>query len=94
MNPDAGMTVGTMLGQSTRLMLMGMATVFSFIIIMIVVLGLVHKVLHALKLDADVEAPAVVAVPAVAVPVVAQAAPVVGEGGAVIAAIAAAIHAK
>ena len=93
MNPD-GMTIGTMLGQSTRLMLMGMATVFSFIAIMIIALGLVHKLLHALKLDVDVQAAAATVAPAAAVPAVAQAAPVVGEGGAVIAAIAAAIHAK
>ena len=93
MNPD-GMTIGTMLGQSTRLMLMGMATVFAFITIMIIALGLVHKLLHALKLDVDVQAGAATASPVAAVPVVTQTAPAAGGDGAVIAAIAAAIHAK
>jgi sodium pump decarboxylase gamma subunit len=82
-----GMTIGTMLGQSAILTVMGMATVFLFISIMIFVLGLVHKAVHALKLDTDVAVSA-------AAPAVAQTVPAAGGDGAVVAAIAAAIHAK
>ena len=89
-----GMTIGTMLGQSAILMVMGMATVFLFIVIMIIALGGVHKLVHALKLDADVAALAAAVAPAVVAPAVAQAAPSSGGDGAVIAAIATAIHTK
>ncbi|GMO41824.1 MAG: hypothetical protein Pg6C_02880 [Treponemataceae bacterium] len=69
-----------MLGQSAQLMVMGMGVVFSFIVIMIISLTLVHKAVHALKLDVE-EAPK------------AQAA-AVSQDTAVIAAIAAALRNK
>ena len=47
------MNVEQMLGQSGILTLLGMGVVFSFLIIMIVCMYILHAVLHALKLDKD-----------------------------------------
>jgi oxaloacetate decarboxylase gamma subunit len=55
-----------MLGQSAQLMVMGMGVVFSFIVIMIIALTLVHKAVHALKLDVE-EAPKAAASPDTAI---------------------------
>ncbi|MBR1912276.1 MAG: OadG family protein [Treponema sp.] len=81
------MTISQMLSQSALLTLLGMGVVFSFLIIMIGAMYLLHAVIHALKLDKDpVQKQA--AVPAAS----STAAPV--DNGAVIAAIAAAVHEK
>ncbi len=45
------MTIHEMLNQSIILTLLGMAVVFSFLVIMILAMTLLHSVLHALKLD-------------------------------------------
>lgn len=45
------MTILEMLGQSGLLTVLGMCVVFSFIIILILCMGLLQKVLHLLKLD-------------------------------------------
>ena len=77
-----------MLSQSGILTLLGMCVVFSFLIIMILAMYLLHSVLHALHLDTD--APkndtSSGAAPAAAAPAPAQ------DTGAVVAAIAAALH--
>jgi oxaloacetate decarboxylase gamma subunit len=78
------MTIVDMLGQSGTLTLLGMGVVFSFIIIMIISMTLVHKVVHALKLDVEKGEAA-------------AAAPVAGATGdnkAIVAAIATAVHNK
>ena len=49
------MTISQMLGQSGLLTLLGMAVVFSFLIIMILAMHLLHGVIHALHLDRDEE---------------------------------------
>lgn len=76
------MTIGEMLGQSGLLTLLGMGVVFAFLIIMIICMNLLHAVLHALKMDQDEkkEAP--------------QASAPVQDKGAIVAAIAAAVHEK
>jgi len=82
------MTITEMLGQSGLLTLLGMCVVFSFIIILICCMKLLQTIIHALKLDK--EAPAASQASAAA-----PAAPVAGgssDNGAVIAAIAAAVH--
>ncbi|MBR6079334.1 MAG: OadG family protein [Treponema sp.] len=81
------MTISDMLSQSVLLTLLGMAVVFSFLIIMILAMHLLHGVVHALRLDKDKEnnvetktsAPVQVESPAV-------------DNGAVVAAIAAAVR--
>ena len=78
------MTIVDMLGQSGTLTLLGMGVVFSFIIIMIISMTLVHKVVHALKLDVEKGEAAAAAPAAVAA----------GDNKAVVAAIATAIHNK
>ena len=83
------MTVSEMLSQSGILTLLGMGVVFTFIIIMICFMGLLHAVVHAFKWDKKDEekaaANAVAGTPAQASN---------ADNGAVIAAIAAAIHEK
>lgn len=79
------MTVSEMLSQSGILTLLGMGVVFTFIIIMICFMGLLHAVVHLLKWDKKEENAASTAAPV-------QAAS--ADNGAVVAAIAAAIHEK
>ena len=52
------MTISQMLGQSGLLTLLGLAVVFSFIIIMILFMNLLRCLVHALKLDKDEVKPA------------------------------------
>lgn len=81
------MTISEMLSQSGILTLLGMGVVFSFLIIMILAMTLLHAVIHALgwdkeeKKDAPSAAPAVSSAPAT-------------DNGAIIAAIAVAVHEK
>ena len=80
------MTITEMLGQSGLLTLLGMCVVFSFIIILIICMTIMKAVIHALKLDKDEPAKTPVAS--------APAASAAGNDGAIIAAIAAAVHDK
>ena len=77
------MTITEMLGQAGILTGLGMAVVFSFLIMLIVCMYALHGVLHLLGKDKDkpVETPA-------------AAAPAVADDTEVVAAIAAAIKAK
>lgn len=87
------MTIQEMLGQSGLLTLLGMGVVFSFLIIMIICMYILHGILHALKLDKDAPAAKTVASPST--PTSAPAAsPASTNDQAVIAAIAAAVHDK
>jgi oxaloacetate decarboxylase gamma subunit len=52
------MTIMEMLGQSGILTVLGMGIVFSFLVILIICVTLLGKIVHALKLDKDVTAPA------------------------------------
>lgn len=79
------MTITEMLGQSGLLTLLGMSVVFGFIIIMILCMKLLHAVVHALKLDKEEPAKTTV---------VSAPAPAASDDGAIIAAIAAAVHDK
>lgn len=79
------MTITEMLGQSGLLTLLGMCVVFGFIIILIICMKLLHTVIHALKLDKEEPAEATKTVSPV---------PAAGDDGAIIAAIAAAVHDK
>ena len=79
------MTVSEMLSQSGILTLLGMGVVFTFIIIMICSMGLLHGIVHLFKLDREKEEKSVPAAPAQASS---------ADNGAVIAAIAAAVHEK
>ena len=81
------MNVEQMLGQSGILTLLGMGVVFSFLIIMVVCMNIMHAVLHALKLDKDQPAAAPSAPQG-------SAAPSAVDQKAVVAAIAAALKAK
>ena len=78
------MTITQMLGQSGLLTLLGMCVVFSFIIILIICMTILKAVIHALKLDKDKPADTSAA---------SSPAPA-GNDGAIIAAIAAAVHDK
>ncbi len=78
------MTITEMLGQSGLLTLLGMCVVFSFIIILIICMAVLKAVIHAFKLDKE-EA---VETPKASAPVSS------GNDGAIIAAIAAAVHDK
>ncbi|MDR2864885.1 MAG: OadG family protein [Spirochaetaceae bacterium] len=49
------MTIGEMFGQSGVLMLLGMGVVFGFLIILIIVMVIEQKIIHAFGLDKDVE---------------------------------------
>lgn len=82
------MTIVDMLGQSGILTLLGLGVVFSFIVIMIGAMHLLHAVLHALHLDEDAPVAAAGTAPSVksAAPSVQKA-----DNGAVVAAIAAAL---
>ncbi|GHV57860.1 hypothetical protein AGMMS49579_24350 [Spirochaetia bacterium] len=51
------MTIVEMLGQSGVLTVMGMGTVFSFLVIVIITVTLMGKVVHALGADKDVTQP-------------------------------------
>lgn len=79
------MTITEMLGQSGLLTLLGMSVVFGFIIIMILCMKLLHAIIHALKLDKEEPAKTTVA---------STPAPAASDDGAIIAAIAAAVHDK
>ena len=81
------MTITGMLGQSGLLTLLGMCVVFSFIIILIICMTIMKSVIRALKLDK--EEPAKTATPVASTPVQQT-----GNDGAIIAAIAAAVHDK
>ena len=83
---DTYMTITGMLGQSGLLTLLGMCVVFSFIIILIICMTIMKSVIRALKLDKEEPAKTPVAS--------APAASAAGNDGAVIAAIAAAVHDK
>jgi len=78
------MTITGMLGQSGLLTLLGMCVVFSFIIILIISMTALKGIIHALKMDKEepVETPKA-SIPAAS-----------GNDGAIIAAIAAAVHDK
>lgn len=78
------MTISEMLSQSGILTLLGMGVVFSFLIIMIFAMTGLHAVIHALGWDKEEtkDAPA------------APAAAPAADNGAIIAAIAAAVHEK
>lgn len=81
------MTISEMLSQSGILTLLGMGVVFSFLIIMILAMTLLHAVIHALGWDKEEKNDAPSAAPAV------NSAPA-ADNGAIIAAIAAAVHEK
>jgi oxaloacetate decarboxylase gamma subunit len=51
------MTIAVMLGQSGKLTLLGMGMVFGFLIVMIIVITLVGKLIHALHWDSDIASP-------------------------------------
>ncbi|MDD6969187.1 MAG: OadG family protein [Treponema sp.] len=87
------MTITEMLGQSGLLTLLGMCVVFSFIIIMILGMKLLHVVLHALKLDVDKPTDSVNAV-GTSANVNASTVSSAANNDAVVAAIAAAVHDK
>ena len=78
------MTITEMLGQSGLLTLLGMCVVFSFIIILIICMTIMKAVIHALKLDKEEPAET----PKASAPAS------TGNDGAIIAAIAAAVHDK
>ncbi|MCR5495581.1 MAG: OadG family protein [Treponema sp.] len=86
------MTISDMLGQSGLLTVLGMSVVFSFIIILIMCMGLLHAVVRAFKLDKS-EVKTTKSSKAAAPAAVRPAAAAVDQG-AVIAAIAAAIREK
>lgn len=75
------MTISEMLSQSGILTLLGMGVVFSFLIIMIFAMTGLHAVIHALGWDKEEKKDAAPAAPA-------------SDNGAIIAAIAAAVHEK
>lgn len=82
------MTISEMIGQSGILTLLGMGVVFCFLIIMILAMYLLHAILHAVGADKVEE-------PKVAAPQTASAGtPSAADQGAVVAAIAAALHEK
>lgn len=87
------MTITEMLGQSGLLTLLGMCVVFSFIIIMILGMKLLHVVLHALKLDVDKPSESVNA-NGTSLSAGASASSPAANNDAVVAAIAAAVHDK
>ena len=78
------MTISEMLSQSGILTLLGMGVVFSFLIIMIFAMTGLHAVIHALGWDKEEKKDA---------PSAPAAAPA-ADDGAIIAAIAAAVHEK
>ena len=78
------MTISEMLSQSGILTLLGMGVVFSFLIIMIFAMTGLHAVIHVLGWDKEEKKDA---------PAAPAAAPA-ADNGAIIAAIAAAVHEK
>ena len=80
------MTITEMLGQSGLLTLLGMSVVFCFIIILIICMTLLHALVHALKLDKEE--------PAKDTPMASTPAASAVDDGAIVAAIAAAVHDK
>lgn len=78
------MTITQMLSQSALLTLLGMGVVFVFLIIMIICMNLLHRVIHAFKLDKEEPAATAKKVST----------PSQADNGSIIAAIAAAIRAK
>lgn len=87
------MTISEMLGQSGLLTLLGMGVVFSFIIILIISMGLLHAFIRAFKLDKS-EVKTTKSSKPTASSVAVRPAAVAVDQGAVIAAIAAAIREK
>lgn len=85
------MSISQMLSQSGLLTLLGMCVVFGFIIILICCMKLLQTIVHAFKLDKD--APAAAAQGSSAVPAASATVPA-ADNGAVVAAIAAAVHDK
>lgn len=83
-----GMTITDMLGQSGLLTLLGMCVVFSFIIILICCMKLLQTVVHAFKLDKESQEASKAS--AVSSPASNSST----DNGAVVAAIAAAVHDK
>ncbi|MCQ2248604.1 MAG: OadG family protein [Treponema sp.] len=79
------MTISEMLSQSGILTLLGMGVVFSFLIIMIFAMTALHAVIHALGWDKEEKKDA---------PAASAAAQPAADNGAIIAAIAAAVHEK
>ncbi len=79
------MTIAQMLSQSGILTLLGLCVVFSFLIIMILAMNLLHVIVHALHLDKEPEQKGT-----------SSSAPATPsqDTGAIIAAIAAAVHEK
>lgn len=47
------MTIGQMMGQSGLLTLLGMGVVFSFLIIMIICMNIMHAIIHACGRDKE-----------------------------------------
>lgn len=82
------MTISQMIGQSGILTLLGMGVVFGFLIIMILAMYLLHAILHAVGAD-KIEEPKPASPQAASVGTSAAA-----DQGAVVAAIAAALHEK
>ena len=83
------MTISEMLGQSAILTLLGVGVVFCFLIILICAMHLLHAIVVALKIDKDKTKPTAGS------PAAAPVSTVVQTGNeTVIAAIAAAVHAK
>lgn len=80
------MTISDMLSQSLILTLLGMCVVFSFLIVLMGCMHLLHAVVHAAKLDKENEKGSAVSSSAPAAPA--------ADKGAVVAAIAAALHEK
>ncbi len=76
------MTIAQMLGQSGLLTLLGMGVVFFFLIVMIFAMYLLHAIVHAMGLDKESNTSDTNA---------ASSAPA-ADNGAVVAAIAAAVH--
>lgn len=82
------MTISQMLQQSGILTLLGLCVVFGFLIIMILAMNLLRVVVHGLKLDKEPETKGTSSSSTSATPVGSA------DTGAVIAAIAAAVHEK
>ena len=80
------MTIGSMLGQSAVLTLLGMCVVFGFLIIMIACMNLLRIIVHAAKLDVEAPKADGIAAPAVGADAV--------DEKAVVAAIAVALREK
>ena len=71
-----------MLGQSAILTVLGIGVVFFFLIVMIICMNILHAVLHALKLDEEKKE------------VIQEQPAAASDNGSIVAAIAAALHAR